>query len=91
MMLDILKRPIKVGDSVVVSGYNSIRFDTVATIIKVNRLTCTVELSAHRWRRENGQWISYRELTLMRRRPTQILVIDAQLADNRSTYPETQL
>lgn len=91
MILDILKRPIKVGDTVLVPGYMSIRLDTVTTVTKVNRVTCTVSLNARRWTRDDGQWKSYYEVTPIRRRPDQTVVITTQVTDNVTNYPETRL
>lgn len=82
MVLDILKRPVKVGDTVLVKGYYSALLDTVTTVMKINKDTISIEVKA--WDYSNQQYFQ----KLMKRDSNSFVIINEQLAHNRATYPE---
>ncbi len=82
MVLDILKRPAKVGDTISVKGYYSALLDTVTTAMKVNKDTISIEVKAWDY---NSQKYFHK---LMKRSSDSFIIINEQLAHNKATYPE---
>lgn len=69
MIKDILGREVQVGDTVLTKGYGSIEIDTVTEVLKVTNNYVFVELPLVD--------------RIMKRDTYQILVIGAQLNDNK--------
>ena len=95
MLLDRLRRPIKVGDTVVTKPYGSPGFYLVTTVLKVNRKSIIVA-SNHRTYSGNysynGKWESKTtEHTSLKRSPNDVIVITEQLAYNKENFPEAYL
>lgn len=82
MVQDILKRPVKVGDTILVKGYYSALLDTITTVTKVNKDTISIEVKA--WDYAKQQYY----LKPMKRDSNSFIVINEQLEYNRATYPE---
>ena len=90
MLLDILKRPINVGDIVITKNYASPVMDYVTTVIKVNRTTISIAATKRYWRydatTQKHEWVT--EPSFIRRKPYECAVVTEQLEYNRATYPE---
>ena len=82
-MIDMLKRPIKKGDTVLVKGYGSCTADTIATVKKVAKVNIYVDVK-NPW----AKWNGYSEIKRMARCPSECIVVNEQLAYNKSEYPE---
>ena len=89
--LDILGRPIKVGDTVLVTGYGSTTIDQKATVLAVNKksISVNVEYTYRYWGPYDHQTRSYpnakftTELKRMQRKGCrQVLVIPSDLVDS---------
>ena len=89
--LDILGRPIKVGDTVLVTGYGSTTLDQKATVLAVNKksISINVECTHRYWGSYDHQTRSYpdmritTELKRMQRQGyRQVLVIPSDLVDS---------
>jgi hypothetical protein len=95
IVLDALKRPAAVGDTVLATGYGSPIMSTIATIVQIRKNVVMIELPIRRGRRVEdaaAQWgyryEYYTENKRMRRQSYQFLVINEQLAYNSATFPE---
>ena len=89
--LDILGRPIKVGDTVLVTGYCSTTLDQKATVLSVNKksISVNVEYTYRDWGSYDHQTRSYpnakftTETKRMQRQGyRQVLVISSDLVDS---------
>ncbi len=49
MLQDILKRPVKVGDTVLTTGYYQAVLDTIVQVAKIGKNEIYVDLPAHYW------------------------------------------
>lgn len=96
---DALKRPCKVGDTVLTKGYGSCNMDQIATIVKMTPKFVFIDISATYYKRiedSTSRW-GYRyervmgETKRMKRDSSSFLVINEQLAYNHETYPELYL
>lgn len=55
--LDLLGRPIKVGDRVLTKGYGSAAMDNFATVIAVNRKSVSINVEYRDWYKDDsGNW-----------------------------------
>ena len=55
--LDLLGRPIKVGDRVLTEAYGSPCMDCFATVVSVNRKSISIDVNLYRWKRlDDGSW-----------------------------------
>ena len=55
--LDLLGRPIKVGDRVLTKAYGSPHIDHLATVISVNRKSISIDVHLTKWERStSGAW-----------------------------------
>ena len=90
MLLDILKRPINVGDIVITKDYASSVMNYVTTVIKVNRTTISVAATKSYWSYDAILQKHNRvtEQGIIRRKPHECAVVTEQLIHNRATYPE---
>lgn len=66
--LDLLGRPIKVGDRVLTKGYGSAAMNNFATVVSVNRKSISINVEYHNWYRDySGKWQSRTSTKLMKR------------------------
>lgn len=55
--LDLLGRPIKVGDRVLTKAYGSPCMDCFATVVSVNRKSISIDVNLTKWERlDDGFW-----------------------------------
>ena len=55
--LDLLGRPINVGDRVLTKSYGSSSMDTFASVVAVNRKSVSIDVHFTKWDRlDNGFW-----------------------------------
>ena len=90
MLLDMLNRPISVGDTVLTKGYGSAAHDFCATVQKINRTTVVVQVNKSYLKYDAAlqKHVRVAETSPMRRNPKDCIVVTEQLAYNRATYPE---
>ena len=88
-MFDLLGHPIPKGDLVLTDSYGACALTEVATVLKVNSITCTVKVKDRYaiWRNKHyGQ--SNTESKEMKRTSDKVVVITEQLNHNRTVYSE---
>ena len=90
MHLDMLKRPIAVGDTILTKGYGQCAIREQFTVVKLYKEHVGVELSdkALAWRTRNTKMANAK---ILKRLPSECLVINEQLAHNTATWPENYL
>lgn len=90
MHLDMLKRPIAVGDTILTKGYGQCAIREQFTVVKLYKEHVGVELSdkALAWRIRNTKVPNTR---ILKRLPCECIVINEQLAYNQATWPENYL
>ena len=90
MLLDILKRPINKGDTVITKNYGSPTMDYVAKVIQVNKTTISVAATKRCWAYDSvAQKYNYAtQESTIHRKPCECAVVTKQLAYNQATYPE---
>lgn len=90
MHLDMLKRPIAVGDTILTKGYGRCAINEQFTVVKLYKEYVGVELSgrALAWRTRNTKSPNAK---VLKRFPFECLVINEQLAHNCATWPENYL
>lgn len=90
MHLDMLKRPIAVGDTILTKGYGQCAIREQFTVVKLYKEHVGVELSdkALAWRTRNTKSSNAK---ILKRFPYECVVINEQLAHNRATWPENYL
>ena len=90
MHLDMLKRPIAVGDTILTKGYGQCAIREQFTVVKLYKEHVGVELSEHAlaWRNRNTKVPNAR---ILKRFPFECIVVNEQLAHNRATWPENYL
>ena len=94
--LDLLGRPIKVGDRVLTKNYGSAALNHFATVLKVNAKSILVNVEMHTWVRVSDEWKSQITTKAMKRVGyTNCLVVNelepisTTLADDfRNLHPE---
>jgi hypothetical protein len=95
MLVDLLGRPINVGDTVITKPYGSPGFYLTTKVLKLNRSRVVVTSNHRIWRKlhkPNGSWDwNITEQTTLSRYPREMIVVTEQLAYNKSTYPELLL
>ena len=83
--LDMLKRPVKVGDTILCKGYGSCSHDTFTTVLKTNPTTVTIKNSWSTWDKDpvTGKWsrqVHYGDKgKLQTRRYSEVLVVNELL------------
>ena len=89
MLRDMLGRPIAVGDTVLAKSYGA-TYLSQFTITKVARVNVYMTMPTHTYHRDQvtGHWTADRTPKAMPRRPSEVIVINEQLAHNREAYPE---
>ena len=66
--LDLLGRPIKVGDRVLTKGYGSAAMNNFATVVSVNRKSVSINVEYRSWYHDySGKWQSRISTKLMKR------------------------
>ena len=90
MLLDLLKRPIKVGDTILTKGYGQCAIREQFTVVKLYKDHVGVELSERAlvWRSRNTKIPNVR---ILKRLPYECIVVNEQLAHNQATWPENYL
>lgn len=90
MHLDMLKRPIAVGDAILTKGYGQCAIREQFTVVKLYKEHVGVELSdkALAWRIRNTKVPNPR---ILKRLPYECIVVNEQLAYNQATWPENYL
>ena len=95
MFVDRLGRPINVGDTVVTKPYGNPGFYLTTKVLKLNRTRVTVESKHTVWRKHYTTDTTYdwkRTVhTQLYRYPSEMFVVNEQLAYNKATYPELLL
>ena len=95
MLTDRLKRPIKVGDTVITQYYSSPTFGIITKVVKVNKSKVVIELPHKIYCRRytaDGKWeYTTREVPTLARYPSQMIVVNEQLAYNQANFPEVYL
>lgn len=90
MLLDLLKRPIKVGDTVITKGYFDCTMKSICPVIDVKKDHIIIKLSKSdadsRARTPNTKLPE-----LMKCYSYECVVINEQLAHNHATWPENYL
>ena len=96
MLLDMLNRPLKVGDTVLVKDYGTTNY-TQATVDKVARKNIYVKLGYTEWTTipDSSVYWGYRWKSTfipngkrMPRNPKEVIVINEQLSYNKENWPE---
>ena len=90
MLLDLLRRPIAVGDTVITKGYFDCTMKSICPVIAVKKDHIIIQLS-----KSDADSRAYHSKTkhpeLMKRYGYECVVINEQLAHNQSTWPEQYL
>ena len=90
MHLDRLKRPIAIGDTILTKPYGGCSMDTQFTVVKLYKNHIGVELP----QRQADYRASYTRVSnakILKRYPSECIVINEQLAYNQATWPENYL
>lgn len=83
--LDMLKRPIKVGDTVLCKGYGSCSHNTFTTVLRVNPKSVTISNSYHAWDRDSaGKWVYKPSTKTQTRAFSDVLVVSELLPISES-------
>lgn len=85
-MHDILGHPLEVGTRVLTQAYYGVNFEMVTTIEKVTKKAVYLPVESYGYDSEAKKWLPQRHL--VRRRPDQMIAIQAQLHYNHKNYPE---
>ena len=90
MLLDLLRRPIAVGDTVLTKPYGGCNMNTQFVVVKLYKDRVGVELSLRHaeWR---TKFTKVPNAKILKRLPYECVVINEQLAHNQSTWPENYL
>ena len=90
MLLDLLRRPIAVGDTVITKGYFDCTMKSICPVIAVKKNHIIIKLS-----QRDADARAYNSKTkhpeLMKRYGNECVVINEQLAHNQSAWPENYL
>ena len=90
MHLDMLKRPIAIGDTILTKGYGQCAINEQFTVVKLYKEHVGVELSGRDlvWRTRNTKNSNAK---ILKRFPFECIVVNEQLAHNQATWPENYL
>ena len=93
MIIDILGRPAKVGDTVLTKGYGTATLDYITVIDKITKtgIKCKVDISSYKFDLTFKKWIkaiSKKNYKVMLRKPDSFIIINEQLAHNKAVWPE---
>lgn len=87
-MIDILGHPIRKGDTVLTNGYWTTQLE-LQVVEKVTKKAVYVSVLATMW--DSTQKRRTTEPKSMRRKPSQVVVVNQQIKYNTKTYPENML
>ena len=90
MHLDMLKRPIAVGDTILTKGYGQCAIREQFTVVKLYKDQVGVELP-QRYADYRQQYTKVSNAKILKRYPSECIVINEQLAHNAATWPENYL
>ena len=65
--LDLLGRPIKVGDRVLTKGYGSASMNNFATVKAVNRKSISIDVEYRNWYHDDSGWKSRTSIKPLKR------------------------
>ena len=93
MIIDILGRPAKVGDTVLTKGYGTATLDCITVIDKITKtgIKCKVDVSSYEFDKVLKKWIkviSTKNYKIMLRKSDSFIIINEQLAHNKAVWPE---
>ena len=93
MIIDILGRPAKVGDTVLTKGHGTATLDYITVIDKITKtgIKCKVGVSYSKYDTTLNTWIkviSKENYKTMLRKPDSFIIINEQLAHNKAVWPE---
>ena len=93
MIVDILGRPAKVGDTVLTKGHGTATLDYITVIDKITKtgIKCKVGVSYSKYDTTLNTWIkviSKENYKTMLRKPDSFIIINEQLAHNKAVWPE---
>ena len=87
MLLDRLKRPIAIGDTVLTKSYGGCSMNTQFVVVKLYKDTIGVELP-QRHVDYRTKYTKVSNAKIISRYPSECVVINEQLAYNVATWPE---
>ena len=90
MLLDRLKRPISIGDIILTKPYGGCSMNTQFTVVKLYKDQVGVELP-QRYADYRQQYTKVSNAKILKRYPSECIVINEQLAHNTATWPENYL
>ena len=90
MLLDRLKRPISIGDIILTKPYGGCSMNTQFTVVKLYKDQVGVELP-QRHADYRQQYTKVSNAKILKRYPSECIVINEQLAHNTATWPENYL
>ena len=93
MIVDILGRPAKVGDTVLTKGHGTATLDYITVIDKITKtgIKCKVGVSSYKYDPASNRWIkviSKENYKTMLRKSDSFIIINEQLAHNKAVWPE---
>ena len=93
MIVDILGRPAKIGDTILTKGYSTTALDCITVIDKITKtgIKCKVGISSSKYDPASNKWIkviSMKNYKIMLRKPDSFIIINEQLAHNKAVWPE---
>jgi len=93
MIIDILGRPAKVGDTVLTKGHGTATLGYITVIDKITKtgIKCKIGISYSKYDPASNKWIkviSKENYKTMLRKPDSFIIINEQLAHNKAVWPE---
>ena len=93
MIVDILGRPAKIGDTILTKGYCTATLDYITVTDKITKtgIKCKVGISSSKYDPASNKWIkviSKENYKTMLRKPDSFIIINEQLAHNKAVWPE---
>ena len=93
MIIDILGRPAKIGDTILTKGYCTATLDHITVIDKITKtgIKCKVDISSYKFDLTFKKWIkviSKKNYKTMLRKPDSFIIINEQLVYNKAVWPE---
>lgn len=93
MLLDMLKRPIKVGDNVLAKGYLTTNYQQYV-VKKVARVNIYINVTKSYWSYDSSarKWAIIKEDDYtIARKPNDVIVVNEQLEYNKTNWPENYI
>lgn len=85
-ILDILQRPVKIGDTVLTKGYYAVNLDTITTVTKILKNGIQVNVPIRQYNSDTHQIESI--MKPLKRDSSSFIIINEQLQYNKTAYPE---